>query len=104
MATRISGHFAAVNTLGLKLIGYDANTLNPEGGVIRRETDGKTLHGVLEERAAMPHMVKALAPKTQAARNEFLKRGLNRALERLCGSGDAAAHRQLRWSRRDPGL
>ena len=42
MATHISGHFAAVNTLGLKMIGYDAGTPNPEGGVIRREADGKT--------------------------------------------------------------
>ena len=40
MATHISGHFAAVNTLGLKMIGYDASTPNPEGGVIRREADG----------------------------------------------------------------
>ena len=42
MATHISGHFAAVNTLGLKMIGYDASTPDPEGGVIRREADGKT--------------------------------------------------------------
>ncbi|HWR96288.1 MAG TPA: amidohydrolase family protein, partial [Arenimonas sp.] len=53
MATHISGHFAAVNTLGLKLIGFDASTVNPEGGVIRREADGKTPNGVLEELAAM---------------------------------------------------
>ncbi|MBP7981674.1 MAG: amidohydrolase family protein, partial [Arenimonas sp.] len=64
MATHISGHFASVNTLGLKLIGYDANTPNPQGGVIRREADGKTPNGVLEELAAMPHMVKALVPKS----------------------------------------
>ena len=45
MATHISGHFAAVNTLALKTIGYDATTPNPEGGVIRREPlpDGGTL-------------------------------------------------------------
>jgi predicted amidohydrolase YtcJ len=61
MATHISGHFAAVNTLGLKLIGYDASTPDPEGGVIRREADGKTPNGVLEELAAMPYMVKFLA-------------------------------------------
>lgn len=79
MATHISGHFAAVNTLGLEMIGYDASTPNPEGGVIRREADGKTPNGVLEELAAMPHMVKALAPKTQAGKDEFLKRGLELA-------------------------
>ena len=54
MATHISAHFAAVNTLALKMIGYDASTPNPEGGVIRREADGKTPNGVLEELAAMP--------------------------------------------------
>jgi predicted amidohydrolase YtcJ len=79
MATHISGHFAAVNTLGLKMIGYDANTANPEGGVIRREADGKTPNGVLEELAAMPHMVKYLAPVDQAGRDDFLKRGMEMA-------------------------
>jgi predicted amidohydrolase YtcJ len=79
MATHISGHFAAVNTLGLKMIGYDASTSNPEGGVIRREADGKTPNGVLEELAAMPYMVKFLAPSTQEGRDSFLKRGLEMA-------------------------
>jgi predicted amidohydrolase YtcJ len=79
MATHISGHFTAVNSLGLKMIGFSANTSNPEGGVIRREIDGKTPNGVLEELAAMPYMVKALAPKTQAGRDYFLKRGLQMA-------------------------
>ena len=79
MATHISGHFAAVNTLGLKLIGYDASTPNPEGGVIRREADGKTPNGVLEELAAMPHMVTVLTPATQEGKDYFLQRGLELA-------------------------
>jgi predicted amidohydrolase YtcJ len=79
MATHISGHFAAVNTLGLKMIGYDASTPNPEGGVIRREADGKTPNGVLEELAAMPYMVKFLTPTTQEGKDQFLKRGLEMA-------------------------
>jgi len=79
MATHISAHFAAVNSVGLKLIGYDASTPDPEGGVIRREADGKTPNGVLEELAAMPHMVKFLAPTTPAGRDGFLKRGLELA-------------------------
>ena len=76
MATHISGHFAAVNTCGLQLIGYDARTPNPEGGVIRREADGKTPNGVLEELAAMPQMIKFLTPRTQAGKDTFLQRGL----------------------------
>jgi predicted amidohydrolase YtcJ len=79
MATHISGHFAAVNTLGLKTIGYDASTPNPEGGVIRREADGKTPNGVLEELAAIPHMLKALGPTTQEGKDYFLSRGLEMA-------------------------
>ena len=79
MATHISGHFAAVNSLGLKLIGYDASTPNPEGGVIRREADGKTPNGVLEELAAIPHMLTALTPAKQESKDYFLKRGLEMA-------------------------
>ena len=79
MATHISAHFAAVNSVGLTLIGYDASTPDPEGGVIRREADGKTPNGVLEELAAMPYMVKFLAPTTPAGRDDFLKRGLELA-------------------------
>lgn len=79
MATHISGHFMAVNTLGLKTIGYNASTPDPEGGVIRRETDGKSPNGVLEELAAMPPMVKFLTSTTQAGKDVFLKRGLDMA-------------------------
>jgi len=79
MATHISGHFLAVNSLGLKLIGFDASTPNPEGGVIRRGSDGKTPNGVLEELAAMPYMVKFLTPTNQAGKDDFLRRGLDMA-------------------------
>jgi predicted amidohydrolase YtcJ len=78
MATHISGHFAAVNTLGLKLIGYDASTPDREGGVIRREADGKTPNGVLEELAAIPHML-TLQPTTREGKDYFLNRGLEMA-------------------------
>lgn len=76
MATHISGHFAVVNTLGLERIGYDASTSNPEGGVIRREADGKTPNGVLEELAAIPKMLAAITPTTQEGKDYFLKRGV----------------------------
>ena len=78
MATHISGHFAAVNSVGLKKIGYDASTPNPEGGVIRREADGRTPNGVLEELAAIPHML-TLPPATQEGKDYFLKRGVEMA-------------------------
>ncbi len=79
MAMHISGHLAAVNTVGLKAIGYDASTKDPEGGIIRREADGKTPNGVLEELAAMPNMFKVLTPKTQDGKDLFMKRGLELA-------------------------
>jgi predicted amidohydrolase YtcJ len=79
MATHISGHFMAVNTLGLKMIGYNADSKDPEGGVIRREADGKTPNGVLEELAAMPYIAKFLTPVDQAGKDEFLRRGLEMA-------------------------
>jgi predicted amidohydrolase YtcJ len=79
MATHISAHFAAVNTVGLKMMGYDASSKDPEGGVIRREADGKTPNGVLEELAAMPYMVKFLAPATPEGNDLLLKRGLELA-------------------------
>jgi predicted amidohydrolase YtcJ len=45
-----SGHLASINTKGLELIGYDANTPNPNGGTIRKDKQGNP-NGVLEEAA-----------------------------------------------------
>jgi predicted amidohydrolase YtcJ len=57
----VSGHFASMNSAMLKLIGYGPDTLDPQGGVIRRESDGKTPNGVIEEAALYP-VLKFLAP------------------------------------------
>ncbi|MEE3330292.1 MAG: amidohydrolase [Myxococcota bacterium] len=48
--THVSGHLAVVNSMALELVGLDRNSRNPEGGVLRRESDGE-LSGVLEENA-----------------------------------------------------
>jgi predicted amidohydrolase YtcJ len=45
----ISGHLAAMNHRGLEVAGFSADTPDPAGGVIRREADGRTPDGVLEE-------------------------------------------------------
>lgn len=58
IAVHQSGHLAALNTLALERAGIRADTADPEGGVIRREADGKTPDGVLEENA----MIVALLP------------------------------------------
>ncbi|NVJ85191.1 MAG: amidohydrolase [Algoriphagus sp.] len=80
LITHISGHFAVVNSKGLELLGINENTPDPEGGIIRREADGKTPNGVLEELAAIPYMLKALMPKDQAGADRFFQAGQDMAL------------------------
>lgn len=46
-----SGHLGVMNSKALQAAGIQPGTANPEGGVIRREQDGKTPNGVLEEAA-----------------------------------------------------
>ncbi|MBM3992499.1 MAG: amidohydrolase family protein, partial [Planctomycetes bacterium] len=99
IAVHISGHFSAMNSAGLKAVGIGPDTPNPEGGVIRREADGKTPNGVLEELASIPHMIKAINPTAAADQDYFLKKGLEAAKSygytsategRLMGSQHAA--------------
>ncbi|MGA9238375.1 amidohydrolase [Robiginitalea sp.] len=80
MITHISGHFAVVNTKGLEILGFTAETPDPEGGIIRREADGESPNGVLEELAAIPYMMQALMPKTQEGANRFFNEGQDMAL------------------------
>ncbi|MBK9432636.1 MAG: amidohydrolase family protein [Sphingomonadales bacterium] len=57
----VSGHFGSMNSAMLKLVGYGPDTPDPQGGVIRREADGKTPNGVVEETAMYP-IVQILTP------------------------------------------
>lgn len=52
VALHQSGHLAAVNSKCLELAGITANTPNPAGGIIRRETGTNEPNGVLEENAS----------------------------------------------------
>jgi len=79
MIIHISGHFAVVNSKGLELLGIDASTENPEGGIIRREENNEP-NGVLEELAAIPHYSKALVPTSEEASNQFFEAGQEMAL------------------------
>ena len=79
MIIHISGHFAVVNSKGLEILNINAETQNPEGGIIRREK-GDEPNGVLEELAAIPHYVKALNPATKEAGDVFFEAGQNMAL------------------------
>ncbi|MXO60045.1 amidohydrolase family protein [Altererythrobacter salegens] len=55
-----SGHLASVNTAAFALVGYDASTEDPEGGVIQRKPCTQELNGTLEETAFFPVIGKAL--------------------------------------------
>lgn len=59
MLVHTSAHFVTCNTACLAAAGITAETPDPPGGVIRREADGRTPNGVLEETAlnlVMQHM------------------------------------------------
>ncbi len=53
VAMHTSQHQVIANSTALKLFGYDRDTPDPQGGVIRRDADGE-LSGQLEELAMMP--------------------------------------------------
>lgn len=56
IVTHTSGHLAVMNSAGLALAGIDGSTPDPDGGIIRREEDGQTPNGGLEETAYFAHM------------------------------------------------
>lgn len=60
-----SCHLGVMNTKALELAKVTADTKDPQGGVIRREADGKTPSGVLEETAFMAYAM-AIFPKLNA--------------------------------------
>ncbi len=80
MIMHISGHFCVVNTKGLELLGIDAQTQDPVGGIIRREKGSQEPNGVLEELAAIPNMMQAMAPKTEEGALKFFEAGQDMAL------------------------
>ncbi|CAM1360305.1 Metal-dependent amidohydrolase [Tenacibaculum sediminilitoris] len=80
MIVHISGHFAVVNSKGLEQLGINANSKDPEGGLIRREKNSNEPNGVLEELAAIPFMLQAIAPKSEEALIKFFEAGQDMAL------------------------
>lgn len=80
LAVHISGHFAAVNSLGLARIGYSAATEDPAGGVIRRLPDSNEPNGVLEELASIPVVNRVLSPTTIEAQTYLLEQSQQMAM------------------------
>ena len=52
--THVSGHLGAANSAALAAAGIDADTENPDGGLIRRRPGSLEPNGVLEEAAVSP--------------------------------------------------
>ena len=75
MATHISGHFCSVNTKGLEILGITTSSKQPDGGVIRRVNGSNEPNGVLEELAAIPHMMKMIAPPNKKLSDMYFDAG-----------------------------
>lgn len=71
-----SGHLQALNHLALAAVGLDASTADPQGGVIRREKDGKTPNGVLEETAGAMVMFKLFSKFDSSMSANMVKAGV----------------------------
>ncbi len=98
MATHISGHFCSVNSKGLEVLGITANSKDPSGGVIRRVKGSKEPNGVLEELAAIPHMMKLIAPPQKEISDMFMDAGQKLAASygyTTCNEGRATGNHEL---------
>ncbi len=71
-----SGHLGVMNTKALQLAKITAESKDPLGGVIRREKDGKTPNGVLEEIAWITPLVSLVLPELSFGNERlFVERG-----------------------------
>jgi predicted amidohydrolase YtcJ len=71
-----SDHLGVANTQALEMARITAETKDPSGGVIRREADGKTPNGVLEEAAWFPVVLtEALPLISEVDDRHFIEQG-----------------------------
>ena len=84
-----SGHLGVYNSKALEVAGIRPGIPNPQGGIIVRETDGKTPNGVLEENAHFAALLKLLPKFTpeqgmeliESAQSIYLANGFTTAQE-----------------------
>jgi predicted amidohydrolase YtcJ len=65
IAIHSSGHLAALNSKGLEIVGINAQTENPPGGVIQRQKGSNEPNGVLEENAFWMVLAKLGTPSPE---------------------------------------
>lgn len=97
-----SGHLAALNHKALELTGISADSPNPEGGVIRREGDGRTPNGVLEETAIYAPMYAVFGRFDDAMNERLARAGLTAYAEfgyTTAQEGGASADIIATWQR-----
>lgn len=70
-----SGHIGVMNTKALELAGITADTANPEGGVIRRDTGSQAPSGVLEEAAFFGSLAKQFSKMTASQAQALFEQG-----------------------------
>ncbi|WP_429158581.1 amidohydrolase [Aeromonas media] len=71
-----SGHLATLNSKALALAGFGPDSQDPEGGKIRREADGKTPNGVLEETAFFGTLLPMFANLNDKENEAIFKAGM----------------------------
>ena len=77
VAVHQSGHLSALNGKALSVAGITPDTPNPPGGVIRREADGRTPDGVLEEIASIQALIKVLSSIPSERAPAFVTAGID---------------------------
>jgi predicted amidohydrolase YtcJ len=75
MALHQSGHLGVYNSKALEILGINAESINPLGGVIEREADGKTPNGILQENAHFAVVYSMVPDFTPAQYMAALKAG-----------------------------
>lgn len=70
-----SGHIGVMNSKALELAGITTDTANPDGGVVRRETNSQEPNGVLEEAAFFGALAKQFSNMTADQGQTLFERG-----------------------------